>query len=337
MLTLTTPSPVDSLRHARPLCEQTFCNPLPVDLADPHVLRVGDVYHLYATSHPSHGYAAWTSTDLVNWQPRGVVYRKSSGSWGRNHFWAPCVVAHKGAYFMFYNCVGRVNRRGRLSHRICVAMSHSPLGPFVEHAAPLWDPGYAVIDAHVLSDDDGRLWLYYSRDISEHHASEVYVVELAGNMMSVIGKPRRCLTPDQAWEGSQWNEAPFVMKTPADAWTPSAAYMMTYSARCFSDPRYSVGYATAPTPLGPWTKHPAPLLARSPDTSGPGHNCIIESPDGAELFMVYHAHKRPTGGHARHLCIDRLHVHPTDTGPRLSTPGPTHTPQPIPSGARATV
>jgi beta-xylosidase len=304
----------------------TYTNPLPVDLADPHVIRSNGTYYLYATSAPSEGFLYWTSDDLVSWKPGGFAFRKSSNSWGRDHFWAPCVLEHRGAFYLFYNAVGPVGP-GRTSHRICVAKSDSPSGPFVDVRTPLFDIGQAVIDAHAFVDRDGSAWLYYSLDISENPVSEVFVVPLSSDLLSVTGTPTPCIRPSQPWEGRQWNEAPFV-------WRVNDTYVMTYSGRGFFDPLYAVGYATAPSPQGPWTKAANnPILRRTDDVAGPGHNCVTTSPDGRETFVVYHTHKSLKGGCPRELAIDRLNVVATADGVKLSTPGPTRTPQPMPSTA----
>lgn len=98
-------------------------------------------------------------------------------------------------------------------------------------------------------------------------------------------------------------------------------------------PEYGIGYATAPSPVGPWTKpSDNPLVVQNLEigVSGPGHNFITVSPDGRERFMVYHAHtdpKRPSGN--RTVNIDRLII--TDNG-HLRLFGPTRSPQPLPGG-----
>jgi GH43 family beta-xylosidase len=109
---------------------------------------------------------------------------------------------------------------------------------------------------------------------------------------------------------------------------------MTYSFYHYAKPEYGIGYATAPAPLGPWTKGPNnPLVVQKLEigVSGPGHNSITVSPDGEELFMVYHTHadpRQPSGN--RTVNIDRLIF--TDDG-QLQLLGPTRSPQPLPSGA----
>ena len=310
----------------------TYRNPLGVDVADPHVLLHDGTYYLYGTSARD-GYRVWSSADLVNWQPRGRALRRTDDTWGRNLFWAPCVIHHDGAFYMFYSSRGPVKGEGgseRESHRICLARSDSPTGPFTDVKAPLLDFGKAVIDAHVFIDDrDGaKPYLYYARDISENGQSQIWVVPLSADLLAPAGEPVLCTRPDVEWEGDQWNEAPFVFRH-------GDTYVMTYSARGFFDPRYGIGYATAPSPLGPWTKSPDnPILQRNGEVSGPGHNSVVVSPDGTELFAVYHVHKRLEGGHARELSIDRLIVEDAPDGQvRLRIAGPSRTPQPLPSGA----
>ena len=304
----------------------TYCNPLPINAADPFVLRVGETYYMYATSAVTQGFIVWTSNDLVSWTEQGLAFRKTSKSWGRRHFWAPCVVEKDGAFYLFYNAVGRV-ASNRSSHRICVAKSDSPLGPFEDVRTPLFDVGCATIDAHVLIDNDGRSFLYYSLDCSENARSEIYAIELASDLLSTIGSPVRCVGPSQRWEGTVWNEGPFVFK-----WDNS--YVLMYSGRGFFDPLYAVGFAVSDSPMGPWDKSAInPVLRRTDDVSGPGHNCVIASPDGSELFAVYHVHRTPAGGGDRLIALDRMKVwRDTNDEIKMHVAGPTHTPQALPSG-----
>jgi beta-xylosidase len=319
----------DLHRSPRRAARQGYFNPLPVEIADPSVLRHNGVYYLYGTSAPSEGFRVWSSTDLVHWEARPLAFRKTATSWGRNHFWAPCAVERDGAFYLYYNAVGPVGGR-RTSHRICVARSDSPLGPFVDVKAPFLDIGCAVIDAEVFVDADGRGYLYYSKDISENPVSEVFVVPLSDDLLTVTGQPVPCIRPSQAWEGNRWNEAPCVFRH-------GDTYVMTYSARCFSDPLYGVGYATASSPLGPWLKGPNnPILRRTDEVSGPGHNCVTTSPDGRELMILYHTHQSPLGGCDRQLAMDRLLIAPaagqsSSATVRVFTDGPTHTWRPAPS------
>ncbi len=325
-----------ALVEAAQALDQTYANPIGIDLADPFVLRHEGVYYLYATSARD-GYRVWTSPNLREWRERGMCFTRGEDSWGRHNFWAPEVIEHNGRFYLFYSARGET---GELQQhlRICVASSDSPLGPFQDEKAPLWDPGFSVIDASPFIDADGTPYLFYVRDISQSPTSSIYVVQLSHDLLNVVGDASLCMRPDQPWEGGEWNEAPHILRHVRRDGKP--VYLLTYSANGFFDPKYAVGYAIAEHPTGPWTKaEENPVLAggETPGgiVSGPGHGAFIRSPDGRELFYVYHVHQEPTGGPARELAIDRARIEEDDAGNvRLRILGPTRQPQPLPSGSR---
>ena len=221
-------------------------------------------------------------------------------------------MARGGKFYLYYSAEGPVP--GGADHlRICVATSNSPAGPFKDVKAPLLEIGKSVIDAEAFVDDDGKGYLYYALDNSENvvrdpktgkeiHQSHIYVVKLGNDLVSVVGPPVFCTRPDHKWEGDTVNEGPFVFKH-------DRTYILMYSAHAFFEPEYCLGYATAESPLGPWTKADRPVLEThaSATVSGPGHNCVIDSPDGKETFCVYHEHKNvKSPGGDRELAIDRM-------------------------------
>jgi beta-xylosidase len=313
--------------------QATYANPLNVDVADPFIIRHDGVYWLYGTSSRE-GFKTWRSSDLLHWEPRGLAFRRIQTSWGVAMFWAPCVVGRNGTFYLYYSALGNVPG-GKQHLRICVATSDSPGGPFKDAKAPLLELGKSTIDAHVFIDEDGKAYLYYALDYSENYVddpagkkqqSHIYVIPLGDDLISINGTPTFCTRPDRGYEGDGWNEAPFVFKH-------KQTYILMYSTHAFDDPAYNVCYATAKSPLGPWTKGPNnPVLSHTPDVSGPGHNCVIESPDGKELFCVYHVHKNKIPGGARMLAMDRMQiVDEADASVKVKVLGPTTAPQPVPS------
>lgn len=272
-----------------------YTNPLEPEIADPAVLKDGDVYYIYGTTAHEKGYETWKSADLVNWEYCGFVFEENETTWGQMEFWAPEVIKKDGEYYLFYSA-----RNQYTNKRICVAKSNRPVGPFKDVAAPLFESYKAVIDAHPFIDDDGQAYLYYVLDMSDNKISEIYVVRLSDDMVSVVGERVHCIKPSQKWEGTVWNEAPYVIKN-------KGKYYLFYSANCFLDKHYQVGYAVADNPMGPWEKYEDnPILRASDDVSGSGHNSVVSSPDGSELFIVYHTHWKIDNSFRRGVSIDRM-------------------------------
>ncbi|MCK4628852.1 MAG: family 43 glycosylhydrolase [Sedimentisphaerales bacterium] len=302
----------------------TYCNPLEVLIADPFILKDKGIYYLYGTTNPDEGFRAWKSKDLANWQVCGFVFRKTPKAWAQVELWAPEVLKKNGNYYLFFSAANNSISR---SKRICVAQGDSPLGPFHEIAAPLFDTNNEMIDAHVFVDDDGKAYLYFSVFISG--VQEIHVTELEDNLIESESNPVFCIRPSQSWEGNIVNEAPFVLKH-------RGTYYLMYSANRFDDVKYSVGFATADNPMGPWTKYRNnPILKKTDQIAGTGHNCIISSPDKSEFFIAYHCHSRPNGFvGVRQLMIDRMRFAP-DPGykDKQVVGGPTLTPRFFPKGA----
>jgi len=115
--------------------------------------------------------------------------------------------------------------------------------------------------------------------------------------------------PEQAWEirsGDEWrwNEGPFLLKS-------EDKYFLMYSANFYASRDYSVGYAIAEKPTGPFIKanHNPILSSNCPEFSGPGHNSVTTSPDGKELIIVYHIHTDPANPSGdRQVCIDKMDI-----------------------------
>jgi GH43 family beta-xylosidase len=324
--------------HLQSPSDATYTNPLgDLRMGDPFVLRHGGRYYLYGTT-ARHGFRCWTSPDLLRWTPAGFAYHRTPDSWGRSTYWAPEVIRYGTHLYMVYSC----QRSDDEGYRLCLATSDSPTGPFRDAYAPWCDLGWPCIDGHVFVDTDGTPYVFFSkvgvvgepwREPSTGYIyGIVYGARLAPDLSGIDGEPVLCAQADQDWEDPQsmqvrCNEGAYVMER-------EGTYYMTYSSGSYASPRYGIGCATAPHPLGPWTKSPDnPLVStqRGIGVSGPGHNSMALSPDGSELFMVYHAHadpERPSGD--RTVNIDRVVF---DEAGRMALLGPTRTPQPRPAGS----
>ena len=184
---------------------------------------------------------------------------------------------------------------------IGVAVSDSPTGPWTDAIGePLltWTDvfgsstnGQEVIDPHVFTDTDGRVYLYWGS------WSVARVVELDPSMTA--RKDGSTITTLSGLNGLF--EAPWVFKR-------NGIYYMTYdwkqggSACTPSNYQACVAYATATSPLGPWTYQGIILGGTSATTV---HPSIIEFK--GKWYLTYHTKDAKMGGHFRRsVAIDEL-------------------------------
>lgn len=340
----------------------SFTNPLPVQFGDPYILLVDSIYYMYGTGGGAKdGFCAYSSPDMVNWTPVGQVYQGNvEGSWAVANFWAPEVYERNGKFYMLFSADWKENPTNELENfRIGVAVADKPTGPFREMSdKPLFDPGYPAIDGNLLTDSDGRTYLYYSRCCYKHpvesefatkakndglfdeiEESWIYVVEVKPDLSEIIGEPVLVLRPpvqlDDAqseWESRsvttgevnrRWSEGPFALKQ-------GDTYYLMYSANFFGGKNYAVGYATSKNPFGPFEKSTDnPVLEKNIEkggiVTGTGHNSVTWSKDGRQMYCVYHARTEKTGDE-RVVFIDKMKI---DEAGHLSVDGPTTDPQTV--------
>ncbi|WP_159637464.1 glycoside hydrolase family 43 protein [Sphingobacterium composti Ten et al. 2007 non Yoo et al. 2007] len=331
-------------------------NPLNVKFGDPYVLydKQSDLYYMYGTGGVENGFGVYTSSDLVNWENKGAVYTNNqTKSWGIKDFWAPEVYHYNDRYYMFYSSHWKDNPNNELeNYKIGVAVSNSPLGPFEDMTgAPLFDPGYPIIDANVYFSEDGRLFLYYSRCCYKHSVdseiatwakekgmydnieeSWIYGVELKADFSGVIGEPVLLLRPPVKMDDkqSEWESRSVTSGEINRRWTEGSylfkhndIYYMMYSANFYAGENYAVGYATSNHPLGPFTKSiNNPVLEKNTSkggvVTGTGHNSLLTDKNG-NIWCVYHGRTSVTGDD-RVVFMDPLQI---DSNGDLTVEGPT--------------
>lgn len=360
-----------SAQEAMHTKDSVYQNPLSVEFGDPYVLHVkGNKYYMYGTGGAKNGFAAYSSSDLVNWKSEGQVWyasnrngwTDSTAGWG-GAYWAPEVYEVKGKFYMFYSAQWKYNPKKEFENfRIGVAVANKPTGPFIDiNDKPIFDPGYPIIDANVFFNTDGKIYLYYSRCAYKHpvktevsawairkgwyeeiEESWVYGVELQPDFSDVVGEPVLLLRPPVKMNDkqAQWESLSVTTKEVNRRWTEGSVtfrdgdiYYIMYSANYFGGKNYAVGYATSKSPLGPFVKSDNnPILSKNSEkggvVTGTGHNSITYSPDGTEMFCVYHGRTTATGD-KRMVFIDRMKVLKNGS---LEVYGPTTEAQPLPSG-----
>ena len=298
---------------------ETYTNPVVKGIADPYILTYDGMYYLYGTANAGTGFKVWTSADLVNWEAGGFVAHKDN-IMGDTGFWAPEVYHYKDRFYMFYTA----------QEYTYVAVADSPYGPFASAMdKSLFD--FPAIDSSLFIDDDGKIYLYFSKMVYEgEFHQELWGCEMNSDLLSYKENTLTFFTTPTDWEG--WvNEGPFMLKH-------NGYYYLTYTGQMYMYSDYGSSYAVSDSPLGKFEKFANnPILDADSYIKGTGHHSFAFSPDGSEMFIVYHCHDKDYDGMkglVRHICIDRAKFVPTESGiDELKVYGPTVTSQPMPSGS----
>ncbi|MEV4750595.1 glycoside hydrolase family 43 protein [Streptosporangium amethystogenes subsp. fukuiense] len=266
--------------------------------ADPAALVVGDTMYLYTghdeaapggTNFVMRDWHVFSSTDATTWTDHGARLSLSNLPWAGADAWAGEVEPRGGKYYWYVP----VNGNGAGWMDIGVAVGDSPLGPFtdakggplISDSTPNSSP--LNIDPTVFTDDDGQAYIYWG---------SYYGLRAAKLKPDMINLDGPVITP--AGVSNFW-EAPWMFKR-------NGTYYLAYAANdsgC-SQPGYAcIRYATATSPLGPWT-HRGVVLDQVSSTTN--HPAIVEFK--GQWYMVYHNAAAPGGGNFRRsVTLDKLY------------------------------
>ncbi len=266
--------------------------------ADPEGVVFGDEYWIFPTwSAPYDEQTfldAFSSKDLVRWTKHPRIVSTDEIRWIRRAMWAPAAIHANGKYYLFFS--GNDIQSNDETGGIGVAVADRPEGPYRDALGrPLIDRivhGAQPIDQFVFRDDDGEYYMYYG---GWGHCN---MVRLAPDLLSVIpfedGETFKEITPENYVEG------PFMLKR-------QGKYYFMWSEGGWGGPDYSVAYAIADSPFGPFERV-GKILQQDPEVAtGAGHHSVIRIPGKDEWYIVYH--RRPLGDtdmNHRQTCIDRM-------------------------------
>ena len=279
--------------------EYKFHTVLPIpdsgSLADPHVIKVGDTWYLYAT-HSQTSLEVWYSDDLAVWTEGPTVWSPTVDWQTRGDLcgiWAPHVEPVEAGFYLYYtaNC------------RIGVAHSDSPLGPFEEvFDHPIVGNGFGgigdgvladdllydwddmAIDAFLLQRDNGKPVLYFT---ALSPLSELYATPME-DFTTLAGSPQKLLSAEvNSWEG--------IIREGAWVFERDGLFTLMYSGNQYDTMDYAMGVATASSPLGPFTRDPRnPLLKTNAEIQfyAPGHHSV--APGAHDDFLIFYHTKVDT-------------------------------------------
>ncbi len=266
--------------------------------ADPEAKVFGGEYWVYPTFSAPYNqqtfFAAFSSSDLVHWEKHPRIFGTNEIIWAHRAMWAPAVVKNQGRYFFFFaaNDIQNDAQAGGLG----VAVADHPGGPFKDYLGkPLIDKfhnGAQPIDPFVFRDNDGQHYLIYG---GWGHCNICRLKnDFTGIEPFADGSEFKEITPAGYVEGSV-------------LFRRGEKYYFMWSEGGWTGPDYSVAYAIADSPIGPF-KRIGKILQQDPKVAtGAGHHSVIKVPGQDSYYIIYH--RRPldeADGNHRVTCIDRM-------------------------------
>jgi beta-xylosidase len=267
--------------------------------ADPEAAIFGKEYWIFPTYSDKYEkqvfFDAFSSNDLVHWTKHPHVLDSSAVKWANRAMWAPAIITKDGKYYFFFgaNDIQNDNEKGGIG----VAVADKPAGPYKDLLGkPLIDKFYngaQPIDQFVFHDKDGQYYIIYGG--WQHCNIARLKSDFTGIEPFTDGTTFKEITPHGYVEG------PFMF-------IRNGKYYFMWSEGGWTGPDYSVAYAIADSPMGPWKRIGKILQQDDAIARGAGHHSVINVPGTDRWYIVYH--RRPiteTAANNRETCIEEMH------------------------------
>jgi arabinoxylan arabinofuranohydrolase len=274
--------------------------------ADPAPFVYKDTLYVYVGHDQAKGEEMFTMTewlvystkDMVTWEAHPPIMKPTDFKWAIRDAWASQVTEKNGKFY-FYATVKHADPYPGDS--IGVAVSDSPLGPFVDargtalvrNDMTVGKNAWGDIDPTVFTDTDGTSWLMWGN-------ANTWRAKLKANMIEIDGEIEEIVLPN-------YTEGPWLHKR-------GGLYYLTYAAIDEKDGWEVIAYATGPTVKGPW-KYQGRITgtAQNSFTIHPG---IIEFK--GQWYFFYHNATLELNGQTgaigrRSVCVEYLYYNPDGT------------------------
>jgi arabinoxylan arabinofuranohydrolase len=282
--------------------------------ADPAPLIWNNTVYLF-TGHDEDGstdfnmrdWRLFTSTDMANWQDRGVVMNLATFSWASSRAWAGQVIARNNKFYYYVPV-----QKSSGSMAIGVAVADNILGPYKDALGkPLVENN--EIDPTVYIDDNGQAYLYWGNPGLWYAKLNTDMISITGGTVGVqlttagFGARRSGANA----RATSYEEGPWIYKR-GNLW------YLVYAANCCSE---DIRYSTGPSITGPWTYRG--VVMATAGKSFTNHPAVIDFNGGSYFF--YHNGALPGGsGYTRSVSVEKFSYNSDGTIPTISmsTNGP---------------
>lgn len=287
-------------------------NPIFTDqfTADPACTVIGDrIYAYVGIDRAGVGgwfnmphWVAYSSSDMIHWENHGVVLKAADfPNSRRGSAWAAQVVEKEGKYYYYVT----LDNEDDGLHKIDVAVSDSPTGPFIpvhkagekplvtDDMTPDSHRTNSDIDPTVFIDDDGQAYMAWGN-------GDCYMAKLKPNMTEI--------------EGEHWHVGLRNFSEGAWLFKRNGIYYLIYAADAPGVQPEQIAYSTATNINGPWTYRG--LLTSSAKYGFTIHPSVNEFK--GKWYFFYHdgsymLNGEPGGDCRRHVCVEEMEFNPDGT------------------------
>ncbi|XBH21148.1 family 43 glycosylhydrolase [Jonesiaceae bacterium BS-20] len=294
-----------------------FTNPLTLNLtdgkqaqqcADPDIIRSQEPtdphWYLFCTRDALHpdlteqdgalrffNIPTYRSTDLVSWDFVGESLTTRPAWIGDGDMWAPDITYIDGKYLLYYTATNTVTPGGSA---IGVAVSDSPLGPWIDSGGPVVEPMKPVGGG-----DADKRWVYDPEVLSVGGTNYIYFGSYFGGVsVRTLSADGLTSDPESQVEIAISNRYEGTHVIERDGWF----YLLASATNCCAGPvtGYGVFAGRSKSPMGPFVdKAGVPLTAgrvggtpvlhqNGNQWVGTGHHTVVTDFAGQQ-WIVYHA------------------------------------------------
>jgi beta-xylosidase len=291
---------ITSINEKRSLQKRSLL--IPGLYADPNIAAFDCKYYIYATTDGTPGWGGnqfyvWSSENLIDWERSEKPIPTLNGTdgnvpWAVGNAWAPTIAEKEGKYYFYFSGQNPTYDRKTIG----VAVADSPEGPFTAESTAMITNGEAFKTGQAIDGDaffdpiSGKYYFYWGN-------GNPLVAELADDMISLAPNTTSNITGLE-----EFREGLFMVYR-------EPYYHLTYSIDDTGSANYSVGYATAEHPKGPFT-YRGKILQKDVEKGilATGHDSILNVPGTDDWYIAYHRFNIPDGdGTHRETTIDHLY------------------------------
>lgn len=323
--------PADHLSAVKP-GQLTTTNPLGPG-QDPFVIQwEGNYYHVRSAGNGVFIDRAARLEDIHQSDPASTTQKVWTAPGGTNYsgqIWAPELFRLNGKWYIYVAASDGNNATHRM--HVLERDAADPLGPYVYKGQLAATTDRWAIDGTVLEWNEKLYFIWSGWPGTVDGQQNLYIAEMS-NPWTISGERSLLSVPTYNWErfGLPINEGPQIL-------IHEGQLHIIYSASGYWRHEYALGRLTYNgvgrlTSASSWVKSPTPVFKQAGDIVGTGHASFVQSPDGTQNWIVYHAHHdRYNWQDNRDILIQEFTFN-ADGTPNFGTPIPKTTPIVVPSG-----